>query len=153
MTREERCQLAIERGFIYDSETGDIISPKGIKISRKEATGYIVFKLKVNKKDYCLKGHQFAWYCVNKECVTCIDHINGVRDDNRICNLRSVTKQENAFNNKSKGYSWNKESNKYRAKISLNKKTIHLGYFDSEEEARQAYIKAKERFHNYGDSK
>ena len=151
MTREEKCLLAIERGFIYNQETGDITGPTGTihkTKNRNDEKGYIKFRVFLNGKYYNLLGHQFAWYWVNRECVECLDHINGDRVDNRIINLRSVTKQENIFNMKEvKGYSWNKARGMWMSSICHNDKRIYLGYFDKEEDARAAYLEAKEKYH------
>ena len=77
-----------------------------------------------------------------------IDHINGVRHDNRIENLRIVTNQENQFcRRRVKGCFWDATQDKYRAKITVNGKAIYLGYFDSEQEARRVYRAAKRRLH------
>lgn len=78
----------------------------------------------------------------------CIDHINGNRLDNRVENLRITTHQGNNHNRtKAKGYYWNKQKNKYEAQIVLNGKHIRLGCYDTEEEARQAYLTAKPIYH------
>ena len=148
MTREEKCLLAIERGVTYDPETGIIYGSKGEKITSKHKDGYIVKGLKIDYKRYALLGHHFAWYWVHKECVEFIDHINGIRDDNRICNLRKVTRQGNNFNKTTaKGYCWDKSRNKWSTHIMLNYKNIYLGRFDTEEEARNAYLEAKKIYH------
>jgi hypothetical protein len=148
MTREERCKLAIERGFTYDPETGIIYGSKGFIINNKDKNGYIIISFILNEKHYNLFSHQFAWYWVNKKVVEQIDHINGVRNDNRICNLRSVSNQQNQWNrNTAKGYSWDKSRNKWRARIGLNGKTITIGRFNNEEDARAAYLEAKEKYH------
>ena len=75
-----------------------------------------------------------------------VDHINHNTLDNRKSNLRICTNQQNSFNHKvhsnsSTGYSgitYIKERNKYRARIFINKKGIHLGYFENLEDAIQA---------------
>ncbi len=147
MTREEKCKLAIERGYTYDPETGLIYNRYG-KITKWTRQGYICLSLGINKKTQLLSAHQFAWYCINKECVEQLDHINGIRNDNRICNLRAVTNQQNQWNRvKAKGYSWFKRDSKWRAAIKINNKDIHLGLFNTEEEARNAYLAAKEIYH------
>jgi hypothetical protein len=149
MTREEKCELAIERGVTYNPETGVVTGASGKEITRKHKEGYIIIALRINNnKVHNLLAHQFAWYWVNKECVEQIDHINRIRDDNRICNLRSVTHQQNQMNRTTtKGYTWDKRVNKWLARIKLNYKSIHLGYFKTEEDARDAYITAKDKYH------
>lgn len=77
-----------------------------------------------------------------------IDHYNHNTLDNRKLNLRIVTHQQNQWNRKnSKGYSWSKFAKKYIARICLNNKLIHLGYFHTAETAHTAYLKAKEKYH------
>jgi len=76
-----------------------------------------------------------------------IDHINMIRDDNRIENLRLVTPQENHFNSSVKGYSWHEREQKWRARIIINGQHIYLGYFDLEEDSRQVYLDAKKIYH------
>lgn len=77
-----------------------------------------------------------------------VDHINGNRLDNRKNNLRLATSQMNNHNNTvAKGYSFEKTRNKWSASIKLNRKKIHLGRYDTEAEARQAYLKAKKIYH------
>lgn len=148
MTREEKCKLAIAKGYTYNPDTGNIYGIRGNVITSKHPKGYIRFCLYINNKPYYLSGHQFAWYFVKKEIVKCLDHINGIKDDNRICNLRSVTEQENHFNRtKVKGYSFNKNTNKWQSSIMLDGKIIYLGSFVLEEEAREAYLQAKQKYH------
>lgn len=148
MTREEKCKLAIERGYTYDPETGLIYNRYRKIVKNSCNKGYFRLSLSINEKKYKLLGHQFAWYWVNKECVKQLDHINGVRTDNRICNLRSVTNQQNQFNRtKAKGYTWFKRDSKWKSQIQLNNKSIYLGLFNTEQEARKAYLEAKEIYH------
>ena len=72
-----------------------------------------------------------------------IDHINRDRSDNRIENLRLATRSQNCHNTEGKGYSWNKKRKKFVAYISNMGRTIYLGGFDNEEDARGAYLEAK----------
>jgi len=76
-----------------------------------------------------------------------IDHIDKTRLNNNIENLRLVTHQENLFNTNAKGYYFNKANNKFLAQIRLNGKSVHLGYFSTEEDARNAYLVAKKELH------
>jgi len=73
-----------------------------------------------------------------------VDHRDGNPSNNQIENLRITTGQGNQWNQvRAKGYSWNKKAKKWQAKIRVNGKLIHLGHFNTEEEAHQAYLAAK----------
>lgn len=77
-----------------------------------------------------------------------VDHIDCQPLNNTRNNLRIVSNQENHFNTSStKGYYWNKSSGKWRAQIRINKKLIDLGLYSLEEDARSAYLIAKEKYH------
>ena len=148
MTREERCKLAIERGYTYDPETGFIFNKKGGKLNLTRKDGYIKIGLGFNNKVYQLFGHHFAYYYIYNEIPDCIDHINRIRNDNRIENLRNVTAVQNKYNiSNTKGFYFNKFFNKYQASIYVNNKNIYLGRFDTEAEAREAYLNAKAKYH------
>lgn len=148
MERIEKLKLAIDKGYTYNPITGEVISRFGNVIKGKSNKGYIFIQLRDDNKKSFLLAHQFAWYVTYGEIVNCLDHINGVKDDNRISNLRSVTYQQNQHNRTTaKGYSWYKRDNKWQAHIRLNGKLKNLGKFNTEEEARQAYLQAKEKYH------
>lgn len=101
-----------------------------------------------NKKAYYLLSHQFAWYWENREVVICIDHINRIKTDNRISNLRSVTASQNAMNMSNvKGYSYSKREKKFIAHIMVNYKSKHLGTFDNKEDAKKCYEENKYKYH------
>jgi hypothetical protein len=147
MTREQKCQLAKTRGYSYNAETGLIVNKHGKQI-KKNVKGYTTIQMKVVDKIYYLYGHHFAWWSAYNECVYELDHINSIRNDNRIENLRSVTRNQNQWNRKTaKGYSWDKSKNKYKAEIKFNQTKKHLGLFETKEEARQAYLNAKQIYH------
>jgi hypothetical protein len=94
----------------------------------------------------------------NPENKPCVDHINNIRDDNRIENLRWASINENNQNKSMskyntsgfKGVFFDKTKNKWRAEIGFNGKSIKIGRFDTKEEANNARVKkAKELFTNY----
>ena len=149
MTRKEKCEILIERGYIYNPENGNICNRFGKILNATHVKGYVHISTRINNKQFILLGHHFAWYCVYGNCdIEQIDHINGVTGDNRICNLRNVTHQQNQWNrSKAKGYCWNKQRNKWMAKIRFNGKNIHLGLYTTQAEARNAYVNAKEKYH------
>lgn len=84
-----------------------------------------------------------------------VDHINGVRDDNRIANLRDATRSQNLQNrgkpknNKTgvKGVCWSVEKGKYKAEICSKRKRTSLGYFSSLQDASDAYDRAAAAIH------
>ena len=76
-----------------------------------------------------------------------VDHIDRDKLNNNLSNLRMVTTQQNAFNTKAKGCSWHKTKQMWRAYIRKDYKYKHLGYFDKEEDAHQAYLDAKKIYH------
>jgi hypothetical protein len=77
-----------------------------------------------------------------------VDHINGVKEDQRADNLRMVTNAQNcrSFNAKRQGCTsefrgvcWNKRVQKWQGYVQIDLKRSHLGFFDDEEEAARAY--------------
>lgn len=88
--------------------------------------------------------HHIAWYLHYGEWPQGeIDHVNQDPSDNRITNLRVVSRSQNMRNqNKIKGY--HKCNGKYRSQYSLDGKVYHIGMYDTPEEARTAYIQATE---------
>ena len=147
MTREEKIKLAIEKGFTYDEVSGKIYGVKGKEITSK-VNGYIKIQIYTNEGKYELKGHQFAFYWKYKKIVEQIDHKDGDRTNNKIDNLREVTNQQNCFNRiTTKGYYFCKRRNNFVSKIKLNNKVKYIGSFNTEEEARQAYLDTKQKYH------
>ena len=117
---------------------------KGTSFRKKDLEGYI--RIRINTISY--KAHRLAWlYVHGKFPNEQIDHINGITDDNRLCNLREATQYENMknrnkfSNNKSgfKGVSFDSYAKKWRARAGLNGRSYSLGMFLTPEEASQAY--------------
>ena len=75
------------------------------------------------------------------------DHENHIKDDNRLVNLRWCSRSENlryrlkrdGCSSQYLGVSWNKLHNNWKTHCRLNGKSIHIGTFDTEEEAAKAY--------------
>jgi hypothetical protein len=148
MTTEQRIKLCIERGTTYNPLTGIITGSRGEPIIAKNDGGYIRMQVGVNGKYYYFYGHQFAYYYMYNIIPINVDHRNGIRDDNRICNLRSTNHKGNCYNKtNTKGYHWDKKNNKWRVSIQVNYKTINIGRYNTEEEAKNAYLEAKEKYH------
>ena len=120
----------------------------------KDNCGYM--RCGVDGKNLLL--HRAAWGMFYGEMPNeQIDHINGIRHDNRIANLRLVSQAKNTQNaairldNSTgvKGVSFHKKSGRYMAYINLNLKRQYLGYFDTLEEAKNARIEAEKTLHPF----
>ncbi len=114
--------------------------------------GYKSYRTRIDSKMYLLsrvvyKAHNNDWDITDTSQNNFIDHINVNSLDNRIENLRILTHQQNQWNNNAKGYIWRKKNNKWQAQIRVNGKTKYIGIFTEEEDARQAYLNAKEIHH------
>ena len=110
-----------------------------------------------------LSAHRIAWYMTHGRLPKRgqIDHINGSRADNRLENLREVTRQENGKNKKKPtintsgilGVYWDKKAKKWRAQITVDGKLKYLEYFDDIHEAAKARKAAEKDLgfhHNHG---
>lgn len=123
-----------------------------------DADGYV--KIHLQQRFY--RAHRLAWlYEYGEWPAHPIDHINRIRSDNRIDNLRLTNPSANGLNstvprrqNKT-GFvgvvAPTKRIKHWRARITVNYKQIHLGNFDSAEAAYQAHIKAKQELGHLQD--
>ena len=145
----------------YDPETGKFtwrvtMASKAIAgntVGSKTLAGYL--ETQIFNKRYLL--HRLAWLYVHGEMPDeHIDHINGIKDDNRLCNLREVTRFTNMQNMREPtkrnkqgllGVSYDKFRNKFKAQIRINEKNTYLGRFDTAELAHEAYLSAKRQHH------
>lgn len=99
--------------------------------------------------------HRVIWLWHHGYMPEFIDHIDRNPMNNRIENLRPATRLENNHNkgtqrNNSSGYpgvSWDKQREKYRVRIMNENKHIHIGYFNTTEEAFLNYMLAKIQYH------
>ena len=145
----------------YDAQTGEFTWAKkrrrcsiGKKAGCTMKNGYRVIRI----DDALYLAHRLAWFYVTGNWpANQIDHINGVRDDNRFSNLREATNLQNAHNrkynrNKSGFQGVRKENSKWLAEIKINYKAVRLGLFNTPEEAHCAYLIAKRQHHPFGNS-
>lgn len=152
-------QKELQRLLHYDPETG--IFTWKISISTIVKIGEIAgvdnshgyLRIQIHKKRY--RNHHLAWLYVYGELPKFpMDHLNGIRKDNRISNLRKSSNKMNAqnqriakINNKLGLLGVYKFRNKFRAHISIDGKRIHLGLFKRKEDASEAYLNAKRKYH------
>lgn len=144
----------------YDPETGVFtrkIGRGGVAVAGKAVGNYAgggYLKVSINKRNEYL--HRLAWlYSYGEHPKGVIDHINGKKDDNRLVNLRDVTRSENQHNMPSRincwtgcpGVSWSAENCKWKARITVNYKEIYLGLFAFKDDAISARQAAKRLYH------
>lgn len=150
----------------FDAETGVFTWSKkigqrseiGALAGSKNKQGYL--KIQIYKQKY--SAHRLAWlHHSGRWPAGVIDHINGVRDDDRIANLRDVAHDINMQNrrhapvtNRSTGILGVSKPphlaglpRPYTAKLFVNNKARHLGCFETAEAASDAYVSAKRAGH------
>ena len=135
-------QNRLKEVFSYNEHTGKFI--RLIALSNRVKVGDIAgYGHSTGYKQISIDGNQYfshrlAWlYVHGKWPEHEIDHINGIRDDNRIENLRCVDRQENSRNtavNKNNtsgvsGVSWCKHHKKWFSRIFISHTAQSLGYF------------------------
>jgi hypothetical protein len=166
MTVEPDWNTYIRENIRYDPDTGLLwwSSPgkssqrlMGKPLGRKNPEGYLRVKLNFNGKKRTFYAHRLAYFIHYDEWPIITDHINGDKADNRVENLRSCLITDNNRNKKVdkrnkcgfKGVQYHKP---YSATIFDGKSTKRLGYYDTPEEAAQAYDEAaKEIFGEYAN--
>lgn len=120
----------------------------GVSLGCDNGFGYL--RITVLGKSYY--AHRLAWFYVYGVWPETIDHINGIKSDNRIKNLRACSQSSNnqnrlnpQSNNKSfvLGVSWHKKAKKWQAHICIYKQRKYLGLFKTVEAANSAYLKEK----------
>lgn len=118
----------------------------------KNGNGYLCGYINYQK----LYAHRVAWKMVHGNEVDQIDHINGDRSDNRICNLEAATNASNCRNATIRtdntsgvtGVGWDHLVSKWHARITVNGAIVNLGRFNTFNEAVIAR-KAAERVYSY----
>lgn len=160
MTNEER-QALIERCnqlYHYNPESGQLIRKINSSNAKagavvgclNKADGYL--KVTVFNKRY--QAHRIIYLMMTGTLPDEIDHINGVRNDNRWCNLRVACRIDNARNTTKpktntsghKGVTWRKRDRKWCAQIQVNGKGVFLGNFEDIEIAALVASEARDKY-------
>lgn len=150
-------QAELKNRLHYEPETGVftwIARAQKVTVGTQAGTntndGYI--SICVGRKMY--RSHRLAWlYMTGELPLLEIDHINGVKDDNKWCNLRMATRAENAWNTKVRKHSQigvkgvEKAGKNFQARINANGKRYGLGVYKTIEEAAAVYQEAAKRLH------
>jgi hypothetical protein len=160
MSTEILTQEHLKSVLQYDPDTGIFVWKK--KVNRRVvigseagciANGYI--SIRVAGRIY--RAHRLAWLYMtgNFPRKEYIDHINGVRADNKWLNLREATNSENCFNSAKrsigtsgfKGVSFCKERNSWEARAYVKRRKHFLGRYKTAELAYEAYKEFSRKVH------
>ena len=150
----------------YDLETGLFTWATIVKFSNKKIGdiagcrhphGYTVISI----GGFQYPAHRLAWlYVYGVWPSSELDHVNGIRDDNRITNLRVATGTENNGNrrlterNKSGFKGVRKKGKNWEASIGFKKEYFYIGMFRAREVAGAAYLdEAKKKFGSFAREK
>jgi hypothetical protein len=132
-------------GNVRNSTTGRVLK------HALGGNGYYTVSLYKDGKQKTMSLHRLVGtaFIVNPDDKLYIDHIDNCKTNNHFSNLRWATVKENSMNSKisknntsgCKGVCYNKRINKWCARIVIDSIQIHIGYYETLEEAKQARIK------------
>lgn len=162
LTRDRLCELLdvdIETGVFVWKHTMGGKAKKGQEAGALTANGYVA--IRIDQHDYL--AHRLMWlYVYGAMPVLSIDHIDRDRTNNRPTNLRLANGKQNAENRslKSKNSSGHRgvffrkylKSKPWHVSIMNNRKTIHIGYFATIEEAIEARRAAEDKYFTHHTS-
>ena len=167
MPRQKKQEAAVEAARLrelleYDAETG--LFRWRVNKSSAARAGDIAGS-RHNKEYLCIRidgvsylCHRLAWlYAYGVWPIDQLDHVNGRRADNRLCNLRECSNAQNCQNVRSHrdgtsqyiGVSWNTEKRKWMAQLTVNGKRVLRKMFRTEDAAMAAYVFAKRKHHPF----
>lgn len=145
--------------LIYDAATGIFTwrvnqgrIEAGTVAGNRNPNGYWV--IMIDRRLYL--AHRLAWlYSFGKWPTETVDHINRVRSDNRLSNLRAATSSENCCNSPPKrknasgkqGANYDPRRGKYRVRVTVRGRRREIGFYDTVEEAHAAYLRAVAEMH------
>lgn len=161
----ELTQARLMELLVYNQDSGEFFwkiqrcnVAAGQATGSRSGNGYLY--IRVDKKLH--SAHRLAWlYVFGSFPKVQVDHVNGSRSDNSICNLRLVTNGQNQQNRRGAqstsstglmGVTYSattKGKHKYSARIKKDGITTYLGYFATPDKAHAVYLKAKRQIHEF----
>jgi hypothetical protein len=142
----------------YNSESGIFTWKNIVKPARKKVgdvagglcLGYVV--IGINGKIY--RAHRLAWlYIYGKWPNDQIDHVNGIKNDNRLCNLRECNQSKNNYNRKMQKNNTSgikgvcKHKDKWMVQFKINKNVMYFGTYDDIEFAELVANEVRAKYH------
>jgi len=143
----------------YDKDTGIFTWKKrtsnrvkvGDAIGNLHNCGYV--EMSVGGKRYL--AHRIAWLYMYGYIPQLIDHIDGNKQNNKICNLREATYQSNVYNSKIRSdnksgvrcVSWNKKRNSWEVRLKIDGKLKHYGDYKDLSDAKKVADKIRSESH------
>ncbi|MCP4060719.1 MAG: HNH endonuclease [Pseudoalteromonas sp.] len=146
-----RDRLSYDNGELYWNSSSKNKGFKGKRCGGLNSSGYVVLRFD-GKLQY---AHRVIYsMMVGDVSGGCIDHVNGNRADNRLANLRLVSRAENNKNSTIQknnvsgvtGVHFDKGTSKFRVQISVKNKTKHIGVYGELSEAVKARKNAEIKF-------
>jgi hypothetical protein len=143
--------LISDHGNVFSSKTGKLLK-------QQNKSGFMQVPLYHNdgsRKMFLIHRLVATEFLPNPENKTCINHIDGDNSNNHVNNLRWATEQDIQRNRKltskntsgHKGVSFDHTQNRWKACITTNKATVHLGYFKKKEDAINARVQKAVELH------
>lgn len=151
----------LKRRLSYNPETGVFLVklPRGGRRAGTVAGGLRTLGYRtVNLLGFHYKEHRLAWFYVHGTWPSSqLDHVNGVRSDNRLSNLRECSQAENSQNHGTSrasktgvtGVRFLPRDSVYHASITVAGKAHHLGSFNELSAATSARVEAKSQLHRF----
>lgn len=138
---------------LFDEEGAELYDRYTWCVDKHGNTFYLRRYITVDGKQTSIKFHRELLGLEDSKLIG--EHSNGNGLDNRLCNIRPSTQQENNWNkvipsnNTSgvKGVSWNKQKNAWTAQVAYNGKQYYLGSFDDITEAEKVVRAKREELH------
>lgn len=166
-------QSILTECFAYDPITGDLVWKRRPRAHFQTQRGWEIFNgkfagaiagthdhnghLQIKLFGKIHRAHRLVWILLRGSIPDgmMMDHINGVRDDNRIENLRLADASENCCNAKIycnnssgvKGVYWERQRGKWRARVRIHGRTIDVGFFSKLKDAERAIMAARSIAH------
>lgn len=145
-------------GLYAVTDEGDIYSLKKGEMLKKRINKAGYYEVVLNKCGIhkTCRVHQVVYNSFHGKEYNdlVIDHINSIKTDNRLDNLRKITNRENVSRSKTnrygKGVRYFERIKRFGAEISISKTRYYLGTFQTQKEASDAYKKALSDWENKG---